>query len=93
MKYRLRLNGDPTMETNVEHVEKTGENCVTIDDIGTFPSPKEVLMVSKFELFGEDGELYAMRKVPKHFPIMFTSNMTLTVQLRLTIDNRCLGKS
>ena len=86
-------NGEKFFNLNISgSIEKTGNDSVVIDDIGTFSSPKEGIVISKFELFGEDGELYAMRKMPKHLSIVFTAAMTLTIQLRLTVGKECLGK-
>ena len=72
MKYRLRLNGDPNYEVEVNHVEEVNDTQVIVDDIGNFEMPHKAIAIEKLELFGDDGELYAMRKLPPHLTVSFT---------------------
>ena len=92
MKYTLRLNGDPNLSVEVSHVEKVNDTEVIIDDDGTFENFKEGIVCTKFELYGEDGELYAMRRLPSHLPINLTSDMKLTIRFRLSIGVGYLSK-
>ena len=91
-KYRLRLNGDPELEVEVGHAEEINDTQVIVDDIGNFGIPHKTIVVHKLELFGDDGELYAMRKLPPHLVINFTPEMTMSIQFRLTICKKDLAQ-
>jgi hypothetical protein len=84
MKYRLRLNGNPNLETLVEHVETVNDEEVLIDNTGIFNLMD--IVVTKFELIGDDDEVYAMRKLPPHLSINTTSSDSLSIQFRLRIQ-------
>lgn len=84
MKYRLRLNGDPNLETSVEHVETVNDEEVIVDDAEVFNFMD--VTVTKFELIGEDDEVYAMRKLPPHLYVNITSSTSLSIQFRLRIQ-------
>ena len=86
MNYKMRINGNSELEAPVKHMEQVDEASVIIDDIGEFKSPTTGYVFEKIELIGDDGEVYAMRKIPKHLMITVTPKMSLTFQWRLTID-------
>ena len=86
MKYWLRLNEDPELEVEVKHTQIINESEVIIDDIGEFDCPEKGAFITKFELIGEDGEVYAMRKLPVHLGFNWTSSCTLSIHFRLTLE-------
>jgi len=92
MKYKLKLNEDPDFEVEVNHIETIDDNNVIIDDIGKFDIPKKDIVITKMELIGDDGEVYAMRKFPPHLSIVFTTTMTMDIQFRLTIERSLVHK-
>jgi len=85
--YRLRLNENPDLEVEVEHAEKVGTTEVELRDVAVFPPSmfKEPARIWKAELFDDQGELWAMRRIPEHFAplaspcIQFTFNWTLRI--------------
>jgi hypothetical protein len=87
MKYFLRLNGNPKLQCEVKHTTEISDSQIQVDDIGNFPEPTESVALELAELIGEDGQIYAMRRLITEDlpPIMVTTTTTLTLHLRLTI--------
>jgi len=85
MKYRLRLNEDPELEVGVNHIEEINDDNVIIDDTGNFDTPQKDIIITKFELIGDDGEIYAMRKLPPNLPVLYTTTMKMETKFKLTL--------
>ena len=87
MNYKLRLNQDPQFEAEVKHYEEVSDKeVVIINDFAKFTSPNSDICVNKIELIGDDGEIYAMRKLPPHLTMVFSPDTELEICFKLTIQ-------
>lgn len=92
MNYYIRLNGDDSRRSNTIHSISTEGETVTIRDTVTFPMSRERVYVREVELVGEDGVVYAFRRIPPDSP--FVPYMDATIQLsfdwrlHLTVDGK-----
>jgi len=88
MKYFLQLNGDSGLQCPAEHVSKISDTQIQVDDFGSFPFLEKPVVVETIELIGEDGQIYAMRKLRMDDipPITIQPNCVLSLQFRLTIS-------
>lgn len=85
MNYKLRLNEDPSLEAPVNHFENIDDSQIKITDAGKF-FIKEPTVLEKIELIGDDGEVYALRKLPPHLTYTLTSSSSIEMQFNLFLS-------
>jgi len=87
MKYYIRLNKDDNLKSEAVHAVVVHKNDAIITDDVTFPMPRERVYVREFELVGEDGVVYAARRIPPDCPFVpfMDKDMQLSFHWKLHI--------